>query len=528
MPMFRSLKAKFTVAFGSLIIVLFVALGLFLVQSKANELSGDIAVSTQSFAQFTVSDVVRDFQQYLKPGNFVAFNREINGILRQNTEIAELNIYSYSGDVLYDSAVEQTEIYEGEPRTLEDETRLERVQAQHASVLLKDGSILFVKVDEDRQISYVNSNEEPVGDLQDYDRIVDIIVPYDNAYAVSYGVSYELLQSRLVQAQMQISFAAILGVVLSLLVSYMLSVSITNPLQDLKAGALKIATGDFAARVKVRTKDEIGVLAETFNKMAQDLARSTEAMLYKERVKKELDLASQIQNALLPQEKMQLPSLDLAGGLVPATEIGGDAFDYIPMKDGRLLTYLGDVTGHGVPAGIISSVANAVLYGLRTETDLRNIAIRLNDVMKEKTTNQLFMTMALTVWDAEKSQLLYVNAGHLPLIHYKAAEGTVSEIKVQGMALGLLENVEEKITETVIDMAPGDAIVMVSDGIPEAANAQNLQYGDDRLKRIVLDAAKDLYSAEGIKNAVLSDVVQHMNGASQLDDITIVVMKKRD
>ncbi len=524
--MLRSLKAKFILAFGTLIVVLFAAVGLFLVDAKKSELSSDIAMTTQSFSQFTVRQVMETYDRHMSSDNFIPFSREISGILRKNIDVTGIKISSYSGVILYDSEQEAVEQYSGSIRTITDYDTLDRVQANNSSLLLEDGSIIYVEINENKDVNYVDVNEKDVDPLSSRDRIVDIVMPYDNDSAVFYQVSYASMEARLWKAEMQILLAAIVGVVLSLMISFMLSVSITNPLKALKAGAARIAKGDFSARVVVKTKDEVGVLAGTFNQMAEDLAAATEAKVYQQRMEKELELASQIQTDLLPKEELLLKTLDMSGGLVPASEIGGDAFDYIHMDSGRYLIYLGDVTGHGVPAGIVSSIANALLYGLRSEEDLKKILANLNNVIREKTTMKVFMTMALTLWDEQTRTAYYVNAGHPPVLYFDSEKKKVLEIKLPGVALGLTEDLVTQMQK--IQLKPNDVLLMYSDGIPEAVNSQGDQYGMQRLRRIVQDAASDLYTAKGIKNAVLADVVEHIAGGERTDDMTVVVLKGKE
>lgn len=525
--MLHSLKAKFVLAFGTLILVLFTVLGLFLVDAKTQELALDISDSSQSFSQLTASKFVDSYERYLKPGNYLAFSREASALLRQNSSVSDLELMTYGGVILYRASEEQVSRYTGTLRTITDASEIERVQAGKMSLLLDDGRVIYVKVDEKKVLSYVNFNENPVAGPTAADRIVDIVLPYGNAYALRYTVSYALMEQRLAAAKLQIELVALLGMVLTLLLSYMLSVSVTNPLKVLKEGALKLATGDFTTRVVVKTKDEVGVLANTFNQMAKDLAAALEIRLYKERISKELELAAQIQADLLPKARVELPTLDLAGGLDPATEIGGDAFDFIPTASGDTIVYLGDVSGHGVPAGILSSIANGLIYSLREESDLKNLAIRLNAVIQKKSSNNMFMSMGLTRWNPEKSILSYLNAGHLPLLHYSAKEKKVTEIKVPGIAFGMVDDLSNLVSVQELNLDSGDVVVLYSDGFPEAQNIHHEQYGMQRLRRIVQQAGDDLLTAEGIKNAVFADVLQFIDKQEHLDDITIVVMKRK-
>lgn len=522
--MLHSLKAKFTLAFGTLIVLLFASLGFFLVNAKIEELSIDIASGVQSFAHFTGEEIVELSETSLEQGDFVAFSRDLQRILDKNENIAAAQVATYSGVILYDSAQEQQERYFGVLRTT-DEATLKRLQSTRLSLLLENGRILYVKPDSGT--AYVNFNEESVEAPSLFDRIENILLPVDGEYGVIYDVSYVQMDERLQEARRQIVLLAGVGLLLTLMISFMLSVSITQPLKELETGALKIAGGDFSARVRVRTRDELGVLAGTFNQMAADLATSIEAKMYQERVTKELELAAKIQIDLLPKQKLELPHLEVVGGLNPATEIGGDAFDFIQMENGHHLIYLGDGTGHGVPAGLMSSISNALLYAFRGETDLKVIAKHMNTVIQKKSSNTMFITMGLTVWDEENRTLRYMNAGHLPLIYFDATSHKLSEIKLSGMAFGMVDDIVPYLHEQNISLKPGDAAILYSDGIPDAQNEKGEAYGVIRLKRSIQDAANEGLSAEQIRDAILKDVLIFMGQREHLDDITVVVMKAR-
>lgn len=505
--------------------LLFMASGVFLVDSKAKEIASDIAKTSINFSHFTAPKIMGVFHEYLEPGNFLSFKREISYILRQGGDVYGFEISSYSGLLLYNSETEMEKEYEGNPRTIVDEEYLDRIQSIKLSVGLKSGRTIYYKLEGSGVVNPVDINERPIDDIGSSDRIVDIVVPFDGSHAVIYKVSYESMKQRLALARSQIAFATFLGLGLTLFVSFMLAASITDPLRDLEGGAKKIAAGDFKSRVPIKTKDEIGLLAKTFNNMAEQLEVSTKALVYKERVAKELELAVQIQTNLLPKDKLALANLDIAGGLIPASEVGGDAFDYIKVDDKTCMIYLGDVTGHGVAAGIVSSIVNSLIYAFKTQTNLINLVRDVNDVVRRKISAKVFMTMALSLWDDEKRLLTYANAGHPPILYYDSATKKVVDVRLQGMAIGMLEDVEKLIKTQDFTLKPGDVFVMYSDGIVEANNLTHEQFGLPNLKRVVQQVADEGQNAEAIKNSILTEVIEFIAGGEYLDDMTVVVMK---
>ncbi len=523
--MFHSLKAKFTISFGTLIVLLFTASGVFLIDAKSREITADIAQNSLSFAHFTKSTILSDYQQYLQPGDFVSFNREIRSLLQRDTDITSVAISTYSGLTLFDSATEQEQQYKGVPRTVPDQATLDRIQSLNISVLLRTGRVIYLKFDAAGNVTSLDVNEKPMDQIGPSDRITNIIVPIDNAYALTYTINYQSLLARLALAKYQIGIFTFIGLALTLMVAFLLSSSITNPILDLKRGVLKIATGDFESRVPVKTQDEVGLLAQSFNIMAQELQVSTKALVYKERVAKELELAVQIQTNLLPKDKLVLNGLDIAGGLIPATEVGGDAFDYIKASEDEYLTYLGDVTGHGVPAGIVSSIVNSLIYAFRTQVNLIEMVKQLNEVLRRKISQKVFVTMALTLWNEKTRTLTYSNAGHPPVLYYDSATKKVVDIRLQGMAIGMLEDVEKLIRTQEFKIKAGDVFVMYSDGIVEANNRVKEQFGLAKLKMVVESAALEDKAAETIKNTILTNVIEFIAGGEYLDDMTVVVMK---
>ncbi|HLG25526.1 MAG TPA: PP2C family protein-serine/threonine phosphatase [Candidatus Gracilibacteria bacterium] len=522
----NSLKTKLILAISVLIFVLFGVASFLFLAEKQRELTQDIFVNGRSFAELTAPEIVANYNLYLPQKSFVYFNREIQSVFEKSQDVAALQVVSYKGELAYDSTTEVEKQYEGPQRLLQDQELLAQVKSRNPSVRTLDtGRTVFLKKTESGDIQFVDADEQPVAPLAADEKIAYLVQPGSDDFAVVYNISYALLQERVNQTMLRGVLLGVFGVGIGIFIAFFFAVGITNPLKNLTAGAGIIAKGNFQHRVEVKTKDELLTLANAFNSMAQELEISTKALVYKERVAKELELAAKIQKELLPKEIPKIEGMDISAGLLPAEEIGGDCYDFIMTDPQNLLMYLGDVTGHGVPSGLVVSVANALIYNYAGKTDMKDLLMNVNRILKEKTASNMFMTLVMLTWSAMEKKLLYCSAGHEQMVHYHAADGKVTLTPAGGLALGMFPTIEKTLEVRDVPMEKGDALIVYSDGIPESWKSETEMYGMGRLKRAVSEYC-DLPSAFAIRNALLADVKEFSGKWKQMDDITIMVLKR--
>ncbi len=528
----KSIKSKLILAISILIIALLAATAIVFVNEKRQEFTHDVYTNATAFAELTAPNIVNDYNLYLAQKSFVYFNRNIQDIFQKNQDVATIKIYRYSGELVYDSTTEKTQQYTGTTRTVDGFLLKTQVQSKNPSVATVDTQrVIYLKKNPDQQnikniYSFVDENEITVDALKKDEKISYFVQPVGNEFAVVYGITYQALEQRIAQTTWRILLLMFFGIGVGVFMAMIYAGSITGPLMVLANGAKVLATGDFKHRFEVKTKDEIFTLANAFNKMAADLEVSTRALVYKERVTKELELASKIQTQLLPKNVPDVKGIDIAAGLIPAEEIGGDCYDFITVDENNFLLYVGDVTGHGVPSGIIVSIANALIYTLAGKKDLKSILIDTNRVIKAKTASNMFLTMVMLNWNILEQKFSYVNAGHEQIIHYHAKEQKVTMHPPGGIALGMFPDISNLLKESEITMEKDDVIVLYSDGIPESWKNETEIYGMGRFKRAVTEYST-LGSALAIRNALLADVKEFSGKYKQMDDITLIVVKKK-
>ncbi|MBD3270186.1 SpoIIE family protein phosphatase [Candidatus Peregrinibacteria bacterium] len=522
----KSLKSKLILAISIFVIALLISAAVIQIREERKNITQDIFENAMSFAELTSESIINDYKLYLIPESFLYFNREIEQVFDKNPDISRIRIADYEGNLLYDSLTESDQQFIGK-REVENDLLKKQLKSKNLSVKEKDqNNAIYYKKDENGNLNSIDFEENAVDGLFPGEKIEYIVNPADDQFAVIYDVTYQALESRIFASQIRIFIISVFGLSIGIILAIILGTAITRPIKELKKGAEILATGDLTHRVKVNTKDETKLLADSFNKMAADLQESTKALVYKERVGKELELAKEIQKSIIPKSIPRVSGIDISAGLIPAEEIGGDCYDFLSVDEHNMLFYLGDVTGHGVPSGIVVSIANALFYTFAGTKPMNEILADVNKVLKEKTVANMFITLVLLNWDQMNQKMTYVSAGHEQIIHYKASTGEVSLLPAGGLALGMIKDIQKTLKIRDIDLDRGDVLVLYSDGIPEAWQNDKLMYGMERFQKIVAEYGR-FETALAIRNALLADVHMFRKGYKQMDDITTIVIKRK-
>lgn len=299
---------------------------------------------------------------------------------------------------------------------------------------------------------------------------------------------------------------------------------IVRPLTILRKGAYAMAGGNLKHKVKLKSRNEFGIIANFMNEVSRNLERIIADLNEKERISSELDIASRIQHNLMPQEMPELPGLEVTAKTRPSSEVGGDTFDIIPVDEDNTIIYIGDVTGHGVPAGLIMIMVDVLIHTFTTQyKTTKEIMTHVNKHLYPRIDSTLFMTMIMFHWNTHLQRLTYSSAGHEHIIHYHHKTQKCTVTRSGGIALGMVPDIEKIVVEKEIPLEQNDAIVLYTDGITEAKNEAGEMYG---LKRLVESIEKyGFKNANGIFERVTRSLSTFIGKAFQEDDITLIVLK---
>ncbi len=318
----------------------------------------------------------------------------------------------------------------------------------------------------------------------------------------------------------------IIMVIAILVISFWLSRTITRPIVALTEGAKAVGRGELDYRVEVTTDDEFGTLARAFNRMASDLkehmselARTTAD---RESFLKELEIARRLQRRLLPDQPPSIPGYDIAADNIPAREVGGDFFDFIPMTEDRWGFVIADVSGKGITAAIFMGLSRTIVRATMTRTlDISSSLQQANDLICRDSTSGMFVTLFYAVPIPEERKLRYVNAGHNPPLLLRKGSDEMVALRGKGIALGVKQNI--RLEENVIDIGPGDTLVLYTDGVTEAVNEKGEAFGEERLK-LAIRESRDATAREIILR-IQDAVIAFAGTMHQFDDITLLVAK---
>ncbi len=330
--------------------------------------------------------------------------------------------------------------------------------------------------------------------------------------------------------------------------------AVTGTVHKLYRATEHIKRGDFSHRVRVRSQDQLGELAGAYNDMTANIEALLQERVKHERLEREIEIAAEVQAQLFPREVPRLQTVELAGECRAARGVAGDYYDYVEIAPGLVAVALGDVSGKGISASLVMSnlqaslraqatilaerlrqaeraAAVAVGAGVNVEppcgvTGVDNacavaeIVANINAQLCRSTDSNRFATLFIALYDERTRTLRYTNAGHNApfLIH---ADGTHERLEAGGTVAGAFDFA--RYEESAATLAPGDLLLIFSDGLSEAQNHTGEEYGEARLFQFARQHRAQ--TADALRHAIFTEIDQWSGGLERGDDQTVVIVK---
>jgi len=307
--------------------------------------------------------------------------------------------------------------------------------------------------------------------------------------------------------------------------------SITSAVDELFRGTERVKSGEFGRPIAVRSDDQLGHLAASFNDMTTRIQALLREQDEKRRLAEELRIARDIQMSLLPQGPFVAEGLSVAAMCAPAREVGGDYYDLFPLPDDRIGLLIADVSGKGMSAALYMAELKGLMLSLsRIHSSPRALLIDADRIISRHLDSRSFITMTYALIDRRAGTFTCARAGHCPFVRIQAAHGRESRAEVlapDGMVLGLNldggERFERCLQEISIPLERGDLFFFFTDGISEAMDGGGNCFGESRVTAFL--EANALLSPEAIRDRLVEEVTTFADGQPQHDDITMIILR---
>jgi len=363
-----------------------------------------------------------------------------------------------------------------------------------------------------------------------YDLSFPVAIKGEKLGMVHLGISRTSID-KLISSTRRAIFLIAIGVYLAGIAGFMLIVSfLLRPMRKISLGIAALGEGKLDQKISVETKDEFGQIAQAFNEMTVKFRQAQSSLVEKERWQREIQLAQQIQQMLLPKESPELEGYDVGTLYRAAKDVGGDYYDFVWVDDHALGIVVADVSGKGIGGSLVMSmIRTALRLEARGNKSAGNVLARVNSFITEDMRRGMFVTIFYVILDPLNRQITYASAGHNPMILYRGEEHRTYFLKPRGLPVGI--NLQDRsfftyvLSRERIKLKKGDMLVIYTDGITEAMNPRREQYGEERFLQLIKNYGH--LEAKSFVQKVNEEIVRFTEGALQNDDVTLVVIKEK-
>jgi serine phosphatase RsbU (regulator of sigma subunit) len=317
--------------------------------------------------------------------------------------------------------------------------------------------------------------------------------------------------------------------IISILIGIRLTKSITTAVHNLDRGTEFVKRGDFSHRIIVRSQDQLGALAASFNQMTEYVQHLVKEQVQKERLEREIEIAKEVQERLFPNQTPLMSHMEVTGICLPARMVSGDYYDFLPLGNQELGLAVGDICGKGISAALLmanlqaalrSNVMNLWIQDRRHgEKAVAEVVARLNRQIYSYTSANKFASFFYALYDDAHQTLTYCNAGHNPPLCFSGNE--VRRLNVGGTVVGIFA--DSRYDQETVQLNAGDLFIAYTDGIVECVNEYGEEFGEGRLIQVVQENRS--LSAARIKELVVERVLSWSYAEEREDDMTLIVAR---
>ena len=344
------------------------------------------------------------------------------------------------------------------------------------------------------------------------------------------SISDSYLNSQIGKERLKVIIYIFIFLVVGIASTGVLVTLITKPFHKLADWVRQVGRGTVDEdEIDIDASDELGEIAQAFNEMTSKFRQAQISLIEQQRLQKELQVAQEIQQMLLPDDFPDVIGYDIGSYYQAAKEVGGDLFDFVEVDDNSLGISVADVSGKGVPGSLVMTmIRTALRLEARGNIDTSNVLTRVNSFVTDDIRRGMFVTMFYVYLDSKERMVSFSSAGHNPMILFRGKTKRTYYLNPSGFPIGItlpdIRLFEQKIQSDRIRLHPDDILVLYTDGITEAMNAKRELYGEERFLAAIRKYG-ELDVAEFVKS-IKEDIANFTGGYEQNDDITFVAIKE--
>ncbi len=378
--------------------------------------------------------------------------------------------------------------------------------------------------DEQIKVLTLDDPANPRGKIYDFSKTVLNKLDKRKIGTVVIGMSDVIIRDEITSFLTIIIPIAVVFLVISIVGSVILATYTIRPIKALAKGTEIIGAGNLDYRIEITTMDELGQLAREFNQMTSKIKEATEKEKESAIMEEQIEMAKEIQEGLNPTGFYDKGGIQLKGHTRAARGVGGDYFDYIDINEDKVGALISDVSGKGVPASLVMVMIRTVFtsYISRGDVDCASVVRAINESLSADFAIDKFATLFFLIYDRTTEELTFSNAGHGPLLCYRASKRSCTVTKLDGVPIGIDEDSEYK--QAKVKLHSGDMVILYTDGVTEMRNEQQEEYGLQRVNRLVVENSH--LSAEEFVRLMVDDLEKFRGQEPPHDDTTILVLKR--
>jgi serine phosphatase RsbU (regulator of sigma subunit)/anti-sigma regulatory factor (Ser/Thr protein kinase) len=509
-PMRGTLRYKFMVRAGSGLALLMVVLWGFVFMRQTHDIQAQRAARWMDKRRMAENLSSRGVSVLLNPDDFsidqTNLSAELAKLLAANPDVAYVRLVDATGNIRASGTIDEV---------------FQPYQARAGKVLLDEGRMVWTR---DHIGSRAVRDIAATVTVQGTDRgALDIGKLHLGVYED--GVESSVEDTRL---QTSLLLLAIFGVGMLLIIG--LVQVFVKPIQMLTDGVRAIGDGNLDGKLDVSGPAEIGAIAGVFNEITEKFKKARDSVLEQEKMQKEIEVAKQIQQSLLPRKRPEISGYDIAPLYQAAAEVGGDYYDFVQVDDDTIGVVVADVSGKGVPGSLVMTmIRTALRMEARGNRNASDVMAKMNAFVTDDMKKGMFVTMFYVILDSKNRIISYASAGHNPMILYRHETRETFFLNPRGFPVGISLPDETLFRRSIslekIRLKKDDMLVIYTDGVTEAMNERREQYGEDRLISMVKENAY-LPPTEFIAK-LDADIKRFTGEHPQSDDITVVAVKEK-